>query len=123
MSEKEKEQSMNEPAVVPTESELSDDRNTKLTLRTLKRIFPATLKHKQRRYLAAYAITGGIVRATKKTGIDYRSHYTWMKQPEYAEAFEYAKQIAGDMSEDEVIRRGAEGIDAPIIYKGEITGQ
>jgi hypothetical protein len=46
-----------------------------------------------------------------------------MKQPEYAEAFEYAKQIAGDMLEDEVIRRGAEGIDAPIIYKGEITGQ
>ena len=68
MSEKEKEQSMNEPAVVPTESELSDDRNTKLTLRTLKRIFPATLKHKQRRYLAAYAITGGLFGLPKKQG-------------------------------------------------------
>lgn len=77
---------------------------------------------KKRKFLAAFAKCGGVVRASKEAGCDWTSHYYWIKtDPLYCEVFERAKQIAGDLAEEEVYRRGILGYDHPVTYEGRIT--
>ena len=64
-----------------------------------------------------------MVGKAEAAGIDRDYHYYWLKSDEnYRLAFEQARQMAGDKAEDEVVRRGIEGFDHPIIYEGKITG-
>ena len=62
-------------------------------------------------------------KAAEAAGIDRNYHYYWLKSDEsYRPAFEQARQMAGDIAEDEIRRRGIEGFDHPIIHGGKITG-
>ena len=85
-------------------------------------VFRQVRSRQKRAFLAGFLKTGMITKAAELAGIHYTTHYNWLKQSEaYAEAFEQAKEMAGDLAEDEVYRRGFEGFDHPVIYEGEIT--
>lgn len=78
---------------------------------------------KQRAFLSAYVRNGGrMSTACKELGIDRTNPYYWLKtSSEFADAFEVAKELSILELEAEAIRRGFEGVDKPITYKGEIT--
>jgi len=85
-------------------------------------LFRSVRQREQRAFLAAFLQTGRITKAAELAGIHYTTHYNWLKQSQaYADAFERAKEIAGDLAEDEVYRRAFEGYDHPVSYKGKIT--
>ena len=77
----------------------------------------------KRKFLRAFAQIGMVGKAAEAAGIDRDYHYYWLKSDEsYRQAYEQSRQMAGDRAEDEVVRRGIEGFDHPIIYEGKITG-
>jgi hypothetical protein len=80
-------------------------------------------RHPQKRaFLRALSVCGKIGEAAEKAGMHRDMHYYWLKTDEkYVEAFEEARQMAGDLAEDEVWRRGFDGFDHPVIYEGKIT--
>jgi hypothetical protein len=88
-------------------------------VRLLFRKFKHPLK---RKFLRAFSEIGMIGKACEAAGIYRDLHYSWLYNDEsYAQAFEQARQIAGDKAEDEVYRRGIEGFEHPVIYEGRIT--
>jgi hypothetical protein len=89
----------------------------------LERLFSRIPHRKKRKFLAAYAICGQLRETARITGIDTRFHYMWKeKDPNYLPAFEEAKAICADHTEDEIFRRGIAGIDHPLSFKGKLTG-
>jgi hypothetical protein len=77
----------------------------------------------KRKFLRAFSQIGMVGKAAEAAGIDRDYHYYWLRSDEnYRLAFEQSRQMAGDRAEDEVVRRGIEGFDHPIIYEGKITG-
>jgi hypothetical protein len=80
-------------------------------------------KHpKKRAFLRALSSCGKISEAARIADIYRDEHYYWLKTDEkYAEAFEVARQMAGDVAEDEVWCRGFDGFDHPVTYEGKIT--
>lgn len=61
-------------------------------------------------FLKAYSESGNVSRAAKIAGIHRSLHYnTWMKDVDYAKAFEDARDQAIEVLEAEVRRRGLEG--------------
>ena len=73
--------------------------------------------------MVAYANVGTITGASKLTGMDWRNHYHWLtKDKDYKDAFEFAKQIAGDLIEDAIVEAATAGDDIPVIYEGQIRG-
>jgi hypothetical protein len=60
---------------------------------------------KKRAFLLAYGMTGLLSEATKAAGCERTIHYHWLKDPEYAEAFQLAKEMAADTHEEEATRR------------------
>ncbi len=105
---------------------MENRQTNKTTLPALSPKLFDNIRHlKKRRWLAAYATTGGIRAASDLCGIDTRFHYLWLERDEtgeYAEAFERARQIACDNAEDEVYRRGFRGYQRELHYKGHKTG-
>ncbi len=79
---------------------------------------------KQRRFLAAYARCGSLRAAQEISGVNRWSHsMTWIKSdPEYAAAFEVAKEMHIERLEEEADRRGVEGVSKPVFYKGQVVG-
>ncbi|HUX02158.1 MAG TPA: hypothetical protein VMY35_14430 [Phycisphaerae bacterium] len=80
------------------------------------------LKPKQRALLVAYAACGSIRKAAKAADVARNNHGRWLKDEKYAEAFEAAKEIAGEVLEEEARHRAIEGIQVPVYYKGKIRG-
>lgn len=74
-------------------------------------------------FLSALVEAGGNVsRASKATGLPRMTVYYWREHDEeFAAAFEAAKKLAVEVLEDEALRRGFEGTDEPVIYKGAMT--
>jgi len=77
---------------------------------------------KRRAFLQAFAISGRITVAAAAAKIDRTLHYVWMKDAEYADAFKLAEELAGDLLEDEAVRRAHDGIEEPIVHHGRIMG-
>lgn len=74
-------------------------------------------------FLAEYAITGNISHSARVAGIDRGTHYKWLLDPDYAQAFKDADGEAADILEAEARRRAVEGVDEPVgWYKGEAGG-
>ena len=87
-------------------------------------LFPTISNPKKRAFLAAFATCGHVVDASKKARVSWTSHYNWLKDNEstaYIEAFNHAREIAGDIAEGEIYRRAFLGFDHPVIYEGQIT--
>ncbi len=72
----------------------------------------------------ALIVRGSVREACIAAGVARRTVYDWRKQdPEFAAAWDGSVEEATDRMEQEMWRRGIEGFDRPIIYRGEITGQ
>jgi hypothetical protein len=87
-------------------------------------LFTTICNSKKRRFLAAFASCGQIRAASKIARISWASHYGWLKDEDsaaYIEAFNHAREIAGDIAEGEIYRRAFLGFDHPVIYEGKIT--
>ena len=76
----------------------------------------------QDQFLAAFAETGVLTAAAQQIGISRGDHYRWLEEPAYAEAFKEANEMAADVAERELWRRGIEGWDEPVFWKGEESG-
>jgi hypothetical protein len=87
-------------------------------------LFATISNPKRRAFLAAFASCGHVVAAAKEAGISWTSHYNWLKAEDsaaYTEAFNRAREIAGDIAEGEIYRRAFLGYDHPVIHQGAIT--
>ena len=72
-------------------------------------------------FLRAYSKSGIISKAAKIAGISRGLHYnTWLNDPEYAKAFEEAKEAAIEVLEAEARRRGLDGL---VRYKFDRSGK
>lgn len=74
-----------------------------------------------RAFLAAYRLTASITRAAAAAGCDRTTHYAWMRNARYREAFERSAAQAGSVLEDEAIERATVGVYEPNIYQGEFV--
>ena len=73
----------------------------------------ATISHiKKRAFLSAFVECAGALRAACRAAkIAHSLHYYWLKtDPQYVDAFEYAKTLARDMFESDSIERANKGM-------------
>jgi hypothetical protein len=72
---------------------------------------------KKRVFLSAFCSCGTLAGAGRASGIQAQNHHHWMrKDPQYAEYFHRAKEIAGDTLEEEARRRAMTGSDVLLIF-------
>lgn len=86
-----------------------------------------TIVKNQRAFLAAYAKVGNITKAAEAAGITRKCHSLWSDKnragaAKYLAEFEEARAEAIDHLEAEARRRAVEGVNEPVIYKGELMG-
>lgn len=71
----------------------------------------------------AYRETGSIAAAARSAGVHRTQHYYWLQDPDYAKAFKATEEEAGQVIEDEAVRRAVEGVLKPVYYQGEVVGR
>ena len=76
---------------------------------------------RQKAFLLAYSLCGNRTQAARAVECDRTLHYVWLKNPEYAKAFEQAQEEFCENIEAEIRRRGMDGIDEPVIYQGKLS--
>lgn len=77
----------------------------------------------QKRFLACYAASGSILKASRWSQIHRQTHYDWIRDdPEYPARFAAAEKEAARVLRDEAVRRAHEGLRKPVRYKGKIVG-
>ena len=77
----------------------------------------------QKAFLTILAECGNVSEACKAAGIDTKTAYKRRKaDPEFAEAWQSALDTAADVLEREAWRRAHEGVDEPVLYKGQVVG-
>ncbi|HPT88722.1 MAG TPA: helix-turn-helix domain-containing protein [Bacillota bacterium] len=81
------------------------------------------VKKRKELFIAAYKECGTIIQTCRMTGI-YRSQvYRWKEEdPEFRDALEQAEEEATEALIAEARRRGLNGVDEPIYYKGKQVG-
>jgi hypothetical protein len=78
---------------------------------------------KKNKMLRAFAAVGMVAEAARIAEVDRTMHYDWLKADEvYAKAFDHAHEIAGELAEDELTRRGIHGVEKPVYQQGELVG-
>lgn len=95
------------------------------TLREIKRIPEfKPLKPQQIRFIAALVKTDmEIEPAADMCGINWRNHYNWKKNEEYAQALLVAKEILADKLEGRILHDAFVGGESDIVFKGQVTGK
>lgn len=73
-------------------------------------------------FLAAYAKVGVLGRAAELAKCNRNTHYEWLKDSEYAKAFDEAHEQACESLETEARRRAVEGTDKPVFHQGTQCG-
>ena len=72
---------------------------------------------KKQHLIAAYASGGNVSEAVRQVGVGRRTHYDWLQEDqEYAQAFEDARQDAGESLVAEARRRAIAGSDTLLIF-------
>lgn len=85
--------------------------------------FPRISHPKKRAVLLAYSETMRIGPACTSAGITPRMHRYWLHDdPDYAQAFQEAKDLAAAVLEDEAVRRAREGVTQTIFHHGAPIG-
>nr|DAS58879.1 MAG TPA: Terminase small subunit [Caudoviricetes sp.] len=88
-----------------------------------KQVYRFVNSKQKNRFLNTYIAEGTIGSAAEACGITRQTHYNWLKEdPEYKKGFAQAKEMAGDLLEEEARRRAVEGDECGIYYKGELVG-
>ncbi len=81
-----------------------------------------TAKKKQQ-FLERLAATGNVTGCAEAFGLARPTLYRHRKEDsEFAESWDEAIELAVEVLEDEARRRGVEGVEEPVFYKGEICG-
>lgn len=71
-------------------------------------------------FCAALRETAMVARACEAIGISRDTAYRWRKEDlDFALAWDESMQAAVSVLEDEVIRRGAHGVEEPVIHQGQ----
>ena len=71
-------------------------------------------------FLDEYRQRGNVRAACRASGIDRTTAYAWRQENEtFKELWINAREEATDLLEEEARRRGHDGIDKPIYYKGK----
>lgn len=88
-----------------------------------RRVEPEMAQRRRRIFLKVLAESGNVMRAAKAVGYTNSSYVRRLRRedPVFAEQWDAAMQAAGDVLESEALRRGVEGVEKPIMYKGEIV--
>ena len=78
---------------------------------------------KQRAFLDEYVATASVTKAAAAAKVDRRTAYKWLRNDKaYAAQFEATKiEVCGSI-EDEMVRRGVEGVLEPVFHKGKACG-
>ena len=75
-------------------------------------------------FLLAYVKHGVISKAAAETGVTIGTVYTWRKSKKSGAEFNSKMQLAFALFQEsllsEVIRRGRDGFEEPVIYRGEL---
>lgn len=84
-----------------------------------------TKAQKKTKFLEVYVANGGNIRAAAQAvRIDRISHYDWLREDaEYAEKFARANTEANDLLDQEIFRRGHDGVLTPVWYQGKECGR
>jgi hypothetical protein len=78
---------------------------------------------KREKFLETLSETGNITKSAELVGVSRIALYKLKdRDEEFAEAWEEARKLAADALEDEAWRRGKEGIQKPLSYQGQLTG-
>lgn len=81
---------------------------------------PSGANLKARAFLAAFRVCASITQAAEAVGIRRDLHYRWLKDSKgYTDAFEAAREQAGQSLEDEAVLRATKGVFEPNVWKGE----
>lgn len=73
-------------------------------------------------FCAALAETCNIGKACKAVGMGRTTAYEWRDSDEaFAEMWDKAMKVGVSVLEDEATRRAHEGVDKPVVHKGEFT--
>ena len=75
---------------------------------------------RQAAFLAAYAECGNLTIAAQIAGTALRSHYNWLRNPEYRERWGEARDNAVDLLAAEARRRALDGVEEVVIYGGQL---
>ncbi len=79
-------------------------------------------KKRQEAFLAEYRQCATITHAAAIALISRQRHYKWLdNDPAYVTPFEEAKVEATDALVSEARRRAIQGVEEPILYKGEVV--
>ncbi len=74
-------------------------------------------------FLKALATGASVYKAAVAAGVGRRTVYEWREgDDEFATLWDEAVECGTDLFEDEAKRRGVDGVDEPVYYKGEICG-
>jgi hypothetical protein len=90
-----------------------------------ERLFPEVPVARVRAWLAGFVLTGSLMRASELAGVDRRTAYNWRADTSdqaFQKAFAAAKVLAGDLIENEIIRRAIVGVDEPVFQQGRLVG-
>lgn len=73
-------------------------------------------------FLRKFAECGVVVTAARAAGVSTRLVYGWWrKDPLFEAAYQEAMRDAADVIEAELVRRGVEGVDVPVVHMGVPT--
>ncbi|MBV9849830.1 MAG: hypothetical protein JO250_09180 [Armatimonadetes bacterium] len=76
-----------------------------------------------RAFLAAFAKTGNVTVAARVARVKRQNHYNWLESVDgYREAFEAAREMAGDLLEEAARKRAVDGYLVPIYQRGKHVG-
>lgn len=87
-----------------------------------EKLYKFIRNHEKNKFLNYYIQLGSISKAAKKTKISRQTHYLWLDDEKYKEAYEKARKMAGDLLEEEAYRRAVDGTLKPVFYKGKKCG-
>ncbi|MEE8632239.1 MAG: hypothetical protein V3T10_02905, partial [Candidatus Bathyarchaeia archaeon] len=79
---------------------------------------------KKKIFLHHLALTGKVVASAQAAGYVDSHHLNRMRRhdKEFSTRWDDAIEVAGDMVEEEAMRRAIEGVLEPVYYRGEICG-
>jgi len=83
---------------------------------------PAIRDARRQAFLASLAVLGNVTAAAEAAGVERKTAYNWRDADEdFAAAWDDAIEQAADLIELEARRRAVDGIDEPVVFRGQFT--
>lgn len=83
----------------------------------------ALIDVKRKAFLAAFSRCATVTYAAEAAKVTRQQHYNWLRDPEYQQAFEQARETAIEVLEAEAVRRAVLGRDEPVYFQGKVVGR